>query len=370
MTLVYIGTYTKHGTSQGMYVYRLDPSTGALSHVQTVADVADPTYMTFGPQGRMLYSVNERVEKGEVSAFSVDPSSGHLTFVNRVASHGADPAHLSVDPSGGWLLVANYTGGTIAALPLAQDGSLGEASDVVRHTGSGPHADRQQGPHPHMIVADPAGAFILVADLGVDAVLAYRLDRATGRLVAQPDAGGRLPPGAGPRHLAFSADGRFAYVLGELDSTLVAFAYDAPTGRLSQTQVVRTLPEAFAGDNTTAAVVVAASGRFVYASNRGHDSVSAFAIDSASGQLTPRGHTPTGGRTPRDINLAPSGNILLAANQDSDSVTSFFVDQQSGAVEPTGHSIDVPRPVRVLLSQRLSARRNAPLTPAPGDLSR
>src|SRR5438445_13492222 len=235
MTLVYVGTYTKHGTSEGIYVYELDPATGALRLMQTVAGVADPSYLALGPGGRMLYAVNEQGEDGGVSSFSVDPSSGQLTFVNRVASHGAGPAHLSVDPSGSWLLVANYTGGTIAALPIKDDGSLDEASDVVHHSGSGPNADRQQGPHPHMIIAAPAGGFIFVPDLGADRVVAYRLDHSTGRLLAAPEAGGRLPPATGPRHLAFGADGQHAYVLGELDSTMGVFAYDPETGRLSQT---------------------------------------------------------------------------------------------------------------------------------------
>jgi 6-phosphogluconolactonase len=348
VTRAYIGTYTKHGTSKGIYLYELDTASGTLSHVQTLAGVDDPAYLTLGPGGRMLYAVNEQVEDGGVSSFAVDASSGQLTFVNRVASRGADPAHLSVDSSGGWLLVANYTGGTIAALPIRDDGALGEASGVVHHTGHGPNPDRQQGPHPHMILTDPQGRFILVPDLGADAVLAYRLDRATGRLVPEPDAGGRLPPGAGPRHLAFGADGRHAYVLGELDSTLNTFDYDPETGRLSQTQIVRTLPHVSSGKNSTAALVVARSGRFLYASNRGHNSVATFAIDVASGQVTPRGHTPTAGRMPRDINLDPSGRILLAANQDTDTVVSFFVDEQTGRLEPTGQSTTVPRPVRVL----------------------
>jgi 6-phosphogluconolactonase len=348
MTLVYIGTYTKHGTSEGIYVYALDPATGALRLVQTVAGVADPAYLAFGPGGRMLYAVNEQGEDGGVSSFAVDPSSGQLTFVNRVGSQGADPAHLSVDPSGSWLLVANYTGGTIAAVPIKGDGALDEASDVVRHTGHGPNADRQQGPHPHMIVTAPTGGFILVPDLGADRVVAYHLDHGTGRLVPEADAGGRMPPGAGPRHLAFGGDGQYAYVLGELDSTLNTFAYDAETGRLSHTQVVRTLPRVSSGQNTTAAVVVAPSGRFVYASNRGHNSVATFSIDPSTGQLTPRGHTPTSGRTPRDINLDPSGTILLAANQDSDSIVSFFVDSHTGRLEPTGQTTPVSRPSRVL----------------------
>ncbi|MCA1645744.1 MAG: lactonase family protein, partial [Chloroflexi bacterium] len=259
MTFVYVGTYSGH-----VHVYDLDLASGALRHLHAVTAARNPSYLAFGPGGHMLYAVNEQAEDGAVSAFAVDRSSGRLTFVNRVAAHGADPAHLSIDPSGGWLLVANYSGGSIAALPIQPDGALGEASDVVRHTGRGPHPDRQQGPHPHMILADPAGEFILVPDLGLDAVLAYRLDRTAGRLVAQPEAGGRLPPGAGPRHLGFSADGRSAFVLGEINSTLVVFGYDAAIGRLHQTQVVQTVPDASLSHNTTAALVIAPSGRFVY----------------------------------------------------------------------------------------------------------
>jgi 6-phosphogluconolactonase len=348
MTRVYIGTYTKHGTSEGIYVYQLDPATGALEHLQTVGGVGDPAYLNFGPGGRMLYAVNEQGADGGISAFSVDPSTGQLTFVNRVASQGADPAHLSVDPSGGFVLVANYTGGTVAALPIKADGSLDEASDVVHHSGNGPNADRQQGPHPHMIVTTPEGGFVLVPDLGADRIVAYQLDHSTGRLLAAPEAGGRLPPGTGPRHVAFGADGQYAYVLGELDSTLGVLAFDAETGRLSQTQVVRTLPHVTSVKNTTAALVVAPSGRFVYASNRGHNSVATFAIDPGTGQLTPRGHTPTNGRTPRDINLDPTGTLLLVANQDTDNVASFHVDASSGRLEPTGQTTTVPRPSRVL----------------------
>jgi 6-phosphogluconolactonase len=347
-THVYVGTYTRHGRSEGIYIFRLDMATGALTHVSTVGGVPDPSWLAFGPDAKTLYAVNEIAEEGGVSAFAVDSAGGQLRFLNRVASHGAHPAHLSVDSTGRWVLMANYTGGTIATLPIQPDGALGEAADVVRHAGSGPNQGRQEGPHPHMIVTDPNGRFVLVPDLGLDAVLAYRLDGASGRLVAQPDAGGRVKPGAGPRHLAFGASGRHMYVINELDSTLAVFAYDAESGHMRPVQTVSTLPDDYSGESTTAAVVVAPSGRFVYGSNRGHDSVAAFAVDQGSGQLTLLGHTPTGGRTPRDVNLDPTGTFLLAANQNSDSITTFRVDARTGALEPTGHVAQAPSPVRVL----------------------
>jgi 6-phosphogluconolactonase len=348
MTLVYIGTYARQ-----IDVFDLDQTSGALSHVRTVGDVPTPTYLAFSKDQKTLYAVNELEDVGGVSAFGVEPATGQLTFLNRVSSGGAVPAHLSVDPTGRWLLVANYGGGTIAAIAIQQDGALGEAASVVQHVGSGPNPSRQREPHPHMIVTDPKNGFVLVPDLGLDAVLAYQLDRATGRLARQPDAGGRLAPGAGPRHLAFSPDGRHAYVINELDSRLAVFAFDSPSGYLkpSPLQVVSTLPTNFGEPSTTAAVVTAPSGRFIYGSNRGHDSVAAFAVDSVSGRLTPLGQTPCGGRTPRDINLDPSGNFLLAANQDSDSVVTLRVDQQTGGLAPTGHVAQVPKPARILFSR-------------------
>jgi 6-phosphogluconolactonase len=350
MTLVAIGTYTSPGRSQGIYVYRLDAVSGGLLPLSIVSGISNPTYLAHSPRHQTLYAVNELVDNGGVSAFALDQATGELTLLNQVASGGADPAHISVHPTDDWLLVANYTGGTIAVLPIRPDGSLGEASDVVHHTGSGPNAARQREPHPHMILTDPQGEFVLVSDLGIDAVVAYRLDRAAGRLIPQPEAGGRLPPGAGPRHLAFGAGGRSVYVIYELGMTLAVFAYDGASGRLRQTQLVRTLPASVpdSSEFSTAAVVVAPSGRFVYGSNRGHDSLAGFKIDEASGELSPIGHTPTGGRTPRDFNIDPTGTFLLAANQDTDTVVTFRIDASTGALAPTGQSAEVPNPGRVL----------------------
>jgi 6-phosphogluconolactonase len=347
MTLVYVGTYTRHGRSEGIYVYRLDPLTGGLSHLATVADVRDPSYLAYEPGRQTLYATNE-VNQGGVSAFAVNRATGQLTSLNHVTLGGASPAHISIDPTAEYLLAANYTGGTIAAVPIRSDGALGEASDIVTHTGSGPNPSRQQEPHPHMIVTDPQGGFILVPDLGIDAVVGYRLDRATGRFIPQPRAGGRLPPGAGPRHLVFGTGGRYVYVIDELDSTVAVFAYDAATGSMRQTQIISTLPEGFSSESAPAAIVLSPSGRFVYGSNRGHDSVAAFSVDESSGELSSLGQTSTGGANPRDINIDPSGTFLLAANQNTDSVVTFRLDPSTGALEPTGQMASVPSPARVL----------------------
>jgi 6-phosphogluconolactonase len=344
-TYVYVGTYTRLSKAEGIYVFRLDPSTGALSHVQTVAEQADPSYLALGRDGRHLYAVNELDPDGQVSAFTLEPSSGHIEPINSVSSRGAHPAHLSVHPSGRWLGVANYSGGTIASFPIQPDGSLGDAADVVDHSGSGPNPKRQEGPHPHMIVSDPNGAFLLVPDLGTDRVVAYRLDTTTGKLSEQPRAGGQLAPGAGPRHLTFGPDGRHAYVINELASTITVFDYQ--DGTMKPVQSVTTLPDDYSGSTTTAAIVSHPTGQWVYGSNRGHDSVATFAVD-ADGRLTPRGQVPTQGRTPRDINIDPSGSFLLAANQGSDSITTFRIRPGDGALEPTGLVCEVPAPVRVL----------------------
>jgi len=348
---VYVGTYTS-SRSEGIYVYRFDATTGDLEPIQTLVGVEDPSYLAFAPGGQFLYAVNERERdpEGSVSAFSVDSATGRLEPLNRVPSRGAIPAHLSVDPTGRWVLVANYGGGTISSFPIQSDGSLGEAADVVQHTGNGPNPTRQRGPHPHMIVTDPNNRFVLVPDLGLDRVVAYRLDTSSGRLVAQPQGGGVLDPGAGPRHLAFGPGGRHVYVLNEIASTLSLFDYHAETGHMHPVETLSTLPADYTPASTTAAVVVHPSGRFIYASNRGHDSIAAFGLEPLSGRLTPLGQTPTGGRAPRDFNIDPAGAFLLAANKDSDSLATFRINVEDGAVQPTGFIGEVPSPARVLIT--------------------
>ncbi len=348
--LVYIGTYTEppQGQAEGVYVCRLDPVSGALTIQQTAPGVANPSYLALVPDGRRLYAVCE-VDDGQVTAFSCDTATGHLSLLNHQSSHGAAPCHVSV--SQGHVLVANYGSGSVAALPIQTDGSLGVATSVIQHDGSSAHP-RQEGPHAHMILSDPAGQRVLAVDLGLDRIFAYRLDTASGQLTANdPASAYESPqPGAGPRQIAFGPDGSHAFVLNELDSTLTMCAYEPERGVLRPLETVSTLPEGFVGENTCAHVAVAPSGRFVYASNRGHDSIVIFAHDATNGRLTVVGHEPTGGKTPRAFALDATGAWLLAANQDSDSILSFSVDESTGMLKPSGAVAEIPAPVCVVFA--------------------
>jgi len=345
--LVFIGGYTepdRGGRGQGIYVQRMDPATGRLDPVRVVGGVPNPSFLALHPGGRHLYCVNGGTVSG-VSAFALDPASGGLRRLNRVSSRGENPAHLSVDREGRQVAVANFSGGTVALFPIGPDGRLGRASNVVRQRGpAGPHPTRQDRPHPHQIVCDPGGPFALVNDLGLDRTFVYRLDRPFGRLTPNDPPYAGAAPGAGPRHLAFHPTRRFVYVLGEIDSTVQAFGYDGQRGVLTPIERVSTLPLEWSGPNSTAQIVAHPGGRFVYASNRGHDSIAIFAVDEASGRLSARGHVPTQGRTPRNFNLDPRGAFLLAANQDSDTVVPFRIDPTSGALTPTGQVVEAGSP--------------------------
>jgi 6-phosphogluconolactonase len=347
MPLVYIGTYT-NTESRGIYVSRFEPATGRLSEPALAAATPDPSFLVLAAGGTHLYAVNELPEldgraTGAVSAFAVDAGTGGLTSINRQASEGASPCHLVLDQERRHVLVANYHGGSVAVLPIARDGSVWPATCVIRHEGRGPHPDRQEGPHAHSIHLDPSGRRALAVDLGLDKVLLYEFDAATGVLTPGDPPHAALAEGSGPRHLAFHPNGRHVYVDNELASTVTVFDYDE--GRLTEPQTLSTLPAGFTGPNTTAEVQVAPDGRFLYVSNRGHDSIAIFSVDAGTGRLTPAGHAPTLGRTPRHFALDPSGGYLLVAHQDSDSVIAFRIDPGTGGLRPTGSRIAVPRPV-------------------------
>lgn len=350
---VYIGTYTRQpqGHGEGIYVYQFDPASGELTHVQTVSGVVNPSFLALDQQGRHLYAVTEG-EEGQVTAFARDPESGELRELNSEASQGAGPCYVSLDTSGRYVLAANYGSGTVAALPIGEDGRVRPASGVVQHEGSSVNPDRQEGPHAHMIAPTSDGRFILAVDLGADEVIAYRLDATSGQLTRAEDAsaGARAEPGAGPRHFAFAPDGQTVYVINELDSTLTAYAYEREHGAMRALQTVSTLPDEFDGQNTTAQVVVSPDGRFVYGSNRGHDSIAIWAIQEG-GTLTFAGRVSSGGKEPRNFNIDPSGRWLLAANQNSDTIVPFRRDADSGMIKPAGAMVEVPTPVCVVFSR-------------------
>jgi len=348
---VYFGTYTR-GQSQGIYTSQIDLQSGTLSPAVLAAETVNPSFLAIHPNRKFLYAVGEISDfegrkSGGVTAFAINLPAGQLELLNQQPSEGAGPCHLVVDASGKNVLVANYGSGSVACLPIAADGKLKEATSVVQHQGSSVNPRRQKGPHAHSINVDPENRFAVAADLGLDKVLVYRFDASGGKLVANDPPSVSVKPGGGPRHFAFHPNGKFAYTNNEMTSTVTALEYDAEQGALTELHTVSTLPENFTGDNSTAEVRVHPNGKFVYVSNRGHNSIAIFAVDATTGKLTPRGHESTRGEIPRNFNLDPSGVYLLAANQDSHNVVVFRVDAESGALEPTGSEIEVPSPVCV-----------------------
>jgi 6-phosphogluconolactonase len=347
---VFFGTYTR-GESKGIYRAQLDLKSGELTQPELAGEVENPSFLAVHPSGLFLYAAGELSDfqgkpGGAVSAFALDRRTGNLKLLNQESSRGGGPCHLVVDPPGKNVLVANYGGGSVAVLPIGKDGKLEPASSFIQHEGKGVDPRRQEGPHAHSINVDKAGAFAVAADLGLDKLLVYRFDAEAGRLTPNDPPHTSVAAGAGPRHFAFHPSGRFAYVINEMHSTVTAFDYDAKQGRLIQLQTVSTLPAPHEG-NSTAEVQVHPSGKFLYGSNRGHNSLAIFAIDPQTGRLTSVGHQSTGGRTPRNFGIDPSGAYILAANQGSDSVHVFRVDQETGRLTPTGQSIEVPTPVCV-----------------------
>ncbi len=349
--LVYIGTYTGP-KSKGIYVSRLDLRTGVLEPPRIAAETENPSFLAIHPTKDLLYAVNEvgqfeGARTGSVSAFAIDGKTGALKLLNRQASGGDGPAHLVVDPSGRNVLVANYGGGSVAVLPVADDGSLRRASSIVQHKGSSVNPERQKEPHAHWIDVDSSGRRAYVADLGLDKVLIYRFDPDKGALTAHEPAFAAVEPGAGPRHMAFHPKGGFAYLINEIQLTITAFSRNESTGALAPVQTISTLPagQAPARGFSTAAIEVHPSGRFLYGSNRGHDSISVFAIDESTGRLAHVQTEPTRGRTPRGFAIDPSGTFLLAGNQESDTVVVFRIDPKSGRLSAVGAPITVGAPV-------------------------
>lgn len=349
---VFVGTYTG-GKSKGIYRCVLDLKTGKLSAPALAAIAKSPSFLAIHPTQRALYAVGEADavgpdKSGSVTAFALAPDTGALLLQNQQPSSGSGPCYIVVDKAGKHALVANYGGGSATVLPVDEHGKLGKRTGFVQHKGSSIDKGRQEGPHAHSINLDAANRFAFVADLGLDKVLVYRFDPARGTLTPNDPPAAELKPGAGPRHFAFHPDGKTAYVNGEMDLTVNAFAYDAGKGTLTPTQTLSTVPkDAKRQGASTAEVAVHPSGRFVYVSNRGHDSIAIFAIDPKTRALTAAGHQSANIKTPRNFAIDPTGTFLVVANQDGDSLVVFRVNQKTGALDPVGEPVAVPAPVCV-----------------------
>jgi 6-phosphogluconolactonase len=344
--LVYVGTYTSKTDSKGIYAYRFDAATGQLSAIGVAAETPDPSWVAVHPSGKYLYAANEAGKASTVSAFAVDGKSGKLTLLNQLPALGEDPCYISFDLTGKYVLVANYTSGNVVVFPIEADGKLGAATANVHDEGQlGPNKERQDGPHAHWIEASPDNRFALVADLGLDEVLVYKFDAATGTLTPNEPAFARLKAGSGPRHIAFHPKGKFVFAVSELSSTATSFAYDAKKGTLKEMGTASTLPPGFSGRNGVAEAAVYPNGKFLYVSNRGNESLAILSIDLAKGTLAPVGGVPTGGKEPRHFAIDPTGKFLLAENQNSNNIVVFKIEPATGALTPTGQVVDVPSPV-------------------------
>jgi 6-phosphogluconolactonase len=352
---VYVGTYTKTPDA-GINFFQFDVGSGSLTRPAVVAKSPNPSFLALCPQRPLLYAISEvsefgRKKDGFVSAYRIQPKSGELVLLNQQSTGGPGTCYVSVDRTGRSVLVANYGGGSVASLPIGPDGSLKPAATVDQHRGSSVHPARQTGPFAHCLDADPTNRFVLSADLGIDKLLIYRLNAGQGTLTPHQPAFVETTRGAGPRHLAFHPNGRFVYVINELNCTISTFRYDSTRGSFESLQNISTLPGGFSGQNTAAEIQVHPSGRFLYGSNRGHDSIAIFAVDPETGRLRSLGHQSTLGKAPRHFAIDPSGHYLLAANQDSGNVVVFRVDPQSGLLHATGASVAIPMPVCVVMTR-------------------
>jgi 6-phosphogluconolactonase len=347
---VYIGTYTGP-KSKGIYRAEFDAATGSLANPQLAGETASPSFVAIHPNGKLLYAVGEvnavgGKKGGGVTAFSLDPASGALTNLNSQSSVGAGPCHINIDREGKNALVANYGGGSVAVLPIDGEGKLGEASCFIQHAGSSANPARQKGPHAHSINLDAAGKFAFVADLGTDDVFVYRFDSAAGKLTPNDPPSAKVAPGSGPRHFCFHPDGKHAFVINEMLLTVTMFGYDASAGKLTEVKTARTIPEAETkGSWSTAEVVAHPSGKFIFGSNRGHDTIATLAVDVAAGELKLIGNQGKGVKVPRNFIVDPTGKWLLVANQDGHDVIVFKIDQETGLLTPTESRIEVGSPV-------------------------
>ena len=355
-SLVYIGTYTvraggatKDPTSKGIYVSKFDLASGKMEPIELAAEITNPSFFAIHPNGKFLYAVGETYGSagkpgGMVTAFSIDASTGKLTKLNEVGSEGGGPCFATVDKTGRWVLIANYGTGSVASFALATDGKLGAAASVIQHKGSSVNAQRQKGPHAHSINIDPKNRFAVAADLGTDRLYIYKFDQKTGKLSEHSEF--QMKPGAGPRHFSFHPSGKYAFAINEMHLTVTSMFWDGNAGKLVEIETLPTIPGEVQAGQSTAEVLAHPSGKFVYGSNRGHDTIAVFSIDNR-GKLARVGNQPTQGKTPRNFGLSPDGKWLIAANQNSDSLVVFKIDQATGVLTPTGQQLEAPMPVCV-----------------------
>ena len=350
--LLYIGTYTSSGKSEGIYVHKFDLETGKLTPLHIVKDVLEPSFLTIDKSRKYLYAANELLEyegkkSGAVSAFAIDQKTGNLQFLNKQSSLGDAPCFITSSENEKFALVANYLGGNVSVYPIEKDGKLGASVDLAQHTGFGPNKDRQESAHAHSITLDRNNRFAFAADLGIDKLMIYAFDAKTGKLKPnenQPFY--QTKAGAGPRHFSFHPNGKLAFLINELDLTMTSLAYDEKIGTLKEIQIVPTLPVGVSNVGATCADIhVSPNGKFLYGSNRGHNSIVSYKIDEKTGRLEYIEHTSTNGKKPRNFAIAPDGKFLLVANQDSDNIVVFRIDEKTGKLQTTGNTAQVPVPV-------------------------
>jgi len=349
--ILYVGAYTNVPDSKGITAFRFDSATGKLAPLGLMAATTSPSFLALAPNGKFLYAVNETdtfqgKPGGAVSAFAIDRSTGKLTFLNQVASKGAAPCHIAIDPTGKAALVANYNGGNFSSFPILADGKLGEAASVMQDTGSGPNKDRQAGPHAHEMLI--AGNLVLGADLGLDHIQLFHLDAVKAMLTPANPAFAATDPGFGPRHMVISGDKKFIFVLSEMSARVATMSYDPVKGPGKILSTAASAPADFKGQNSGAEIMLDSRGKTLYTSNRGNSSIAVFSVDAKTGALKLTANVPTGGKTPRYFTLDPTGKFLLAANQDSNNITVFRVDQTTGALTPTGEVVKTGAPVDIV----------------------
>jgi 6-phosphogluconolactonase len=349
--LVYVGTYTGTG-GEGIYAYRFNPTSGALNSLGLMAKTDNPSFLALDADGKFLYAVNELDSfqgeaSGALSVFSINKETAALKLLQQIPSLGAAPCHVSLDKSGKFLLVANYNGGNAAVFPISGDGTLGTQTAFIQNSGSSVNADRQAAAHAHFIQVTNDNKFAMIADLGIDQVIVQKFDSNTGALSALDSGFVRMIPGSGPRHLAYAPDGKFVYVLNELTSAIAACSFESETGAMKTIQTISTLPDNFSGSNTTAEIAIDTQGKFLFASNRGDDTIAIYSIDNNTGKLTFIERISTGGKTPRHFEIDPTGQWLIAANQNSDNMVLFKIDHTNGRLVQTSVTSGISAPVCV-----------------------